>query len=157
MQKFCQYLTATSIAFLSTTMNAWSFSTPIDQTPRLRSIDQQVIALHKTTCVRLKFSNGSIVHAGQLWLNDNGMGRMTVKFYNANLNRSESVDQTMSLENTANGLLLVGSNPVYSGTRTRAATYSPDNFLLRVDENGRKTFFTFDLNRNVSEVEVAGC
>jgi hypothetical protein len=157
MPKFCQYLATTSIAFLSTTLNAWSFSVPIDQTPRLGSINHQAITLHKTTCVRLKFSNGSIVHAGQLWLNDNGMGRMTVKYYDVNLNRSASVDQTMSLENTANGLLLVGSNPVYSGTRTRATTYSPDNFLLRVDENGRKTFFTFDLNRNVSEVEVTGC
>jgi hypothetical protein len=157
MPKFYQYLAATSIVFLSTTMNAWSLDAQIDQTPKLRVIDRQAIALHKTTCVRLKFSNGSIVHAGQLWLNDNGMGRMTVKFYNPNLNRSESVDQTMSLENTANGLLLVGRNPVYSGTRTRAGTYSPDNFLLRVDENGQKTFFTFDLNRNVSEVEVTGC
>ncbi len=157
MQKSCQYLAATSIAILSTTMSAWSLGEPINKTPSLRLIDRPVIALHKTTCVRLKFSNGSIVHAGQLWLNDNGMGRMTVKYYDVNLNRSASVDQTMSLENTANGLLLVGSNPVYSGTRTRATTYSPDNFLLRVDENGRKTFFTFDLNRNVSEVEVTGC
>lgn len=115
------------------------------------------IALHKTTCLRLTFSNGAIVHAGKLWLNDNGMGRMTVKFFSTDLGRQESVDLTMRSENTPQGILLVGSNPIYSGTRRRHPNYSPDNFLLRIDENGRRTFSTFDLNRNTSAVEVNPC
>jgi hypothetical protein len=157
MQKIWQYTTTAFLTLLSTSMPAWSLTLPADRSESDRSIDTPKIALVKTTCVRVTFSNGAIVHTGQIWLNSNGMGRMTVKFYSADRGRSESVDQTMRTENSAQGLLLVGSDPVYSGTRTRHPNYSPDNFLLKIDENGRRTFFTFDLNQNVSKVDLTPC
>jgi hypothetical protein len=115
------------------------------------------VALSKTACLRLTFSSGPIVHAGRLWLNDNGMGRMTVKYFNPALGRQESVDQTIRSENTPQGMLLIGSNPIYSGTRRRMPTYIPDTFLLRIDENGRRSFFALDNNRNASPLEVNAC
>ena len=165
MRKIWQSATITFITFLSSNLTAWGLETPAHNAPTVRSIvgkaslteNRNAIALHKTTCVRLTFSNGSIVHAGKLWLNDSGMGRMTVKFYSPDLRRPEAVDQTITSENTPQGILLVGSNPVYSGTRRRHPTYSPDNFLLKVDENGQRSFFTFDLNRNTSSVDVNPC
>ncbi|PSB51549.1 hypothetical protein [Chamaesiphon polymorphus] len=157
MQKFWQYTTTTFLTLLSSSLPAWSLNAPIDRSTTPRSIESSKIALQRTTCVRLTFSNGASVHAGQLWLNSNGMGRMTVKFFSPQLGRQESVDQIMRTENSAQGILLVGSDPVYSGTRRRHPNYSPDNFLLRIDENGRRSFFTFDLNRNVSAVEIDPC
>jgi hypothetical protein len=165
VQKFWQQATITFIAVISNQMTAWGLATPHSQAPKLRSIvgeaslteNRHTIALHKTTCVRLTFSNSSIVHAGKLWLNDRGMGRMSIKFFNPNLGRPESVDLTMRSENTPEGILLVGSNPIYSGTRNRHPTYSPDNFLLKIDENGRRSLFTFDLNRNTSSVNMTSC
>lgn len=157
MQKFWQYTTTTFLTIISSSMPGWSLGAVNFPAPSPTIATHQKLALHKTACMRLKFSNGGIVHAGQLWLNDNGMGRMTVKYFSPELGRQESVDQTMRSENTPQGILLVGSNPIYSGTRRRIPTYSPDNFLLRIDENGHRTFFTFDLNRNTSEVEVRPC
>lgn len=157
MQKFWHYSTTTAIAFIATMLPAWSLITPIPPAATTRSSEQSKIALHKTTCTSMTWSNGPIVHAGKLWLNSNGRGRLTVRFYNPDIGRPESIDLTMSTENTPQGILLVGSNPVYSGTRRRHPTYSPDNFLIRVDENGRYTFFAFDLNRNTSGVDATSC
>jgi hypothetical protein len=157
MQKFWQYPTTALLTLLSGNLPVWSLTVPNHQAPTVKPIDTSKVALHKTTCVRLTFSNGEIVHAGQLWLNSNGMGRMTVKFYSPTAGRPESIDLTMRTENTPQGILLVGSNPVYSGTRRRHPTYSPDNFLLRTDENGNRSFFTFDLQRNTSAVDVNPC
>ncbi len=157
MQKFWHYATTTSIAFIATILPVWSLTTPIPPAATMRAIETTKIALHKTTCTSMNWSNGPIVHAGKLWLNSNGRGRLTVKFYNANIGRPESIDLTMSTENTPQGILLVGRDPVYSGTRRRHPTYSPDNFLIRIDENGQYTFFAFDLNRNTSGVDVSSC
>jgi hypothetical protein len=157
MQKLWQYATITAIALMPIGMTNASIAASISLTPTVRAIDRSKIALHKTTCVRVTFSNAEIVHAGKLWLNSNGMGRMTVRFYNPNSGRPESVDQTMRTENSPQGILLVGFDPVYAGTRRRHPTYSPDNFLLRVDENGNRSIFTFDLNRNTSAVDVNPC
>jgi hypothetical protein len=157
VQKFWQHVTTTSIIFLSGSMAAWSLDAPISPAPTVRSIDSKKIALQQTTCVRVTFSNGEIVHAGQLWLNSNGMGRLRVRFYSPDLGRSESVDQTIRTTNSPQGILLVGSHPVYAGTNRRHPSYSPDNFLLRVDENGRRSIFTFDLQRNTSAVDVDPC
>lgn len=159
MQKIWQYATTTFLTLLSTSLPASSLSAPLGSILLHRGYanDSAKIALHRTACVRLTFSNGASVHAGQLWLNSNGMGRMTVKFFSPDLGRQESVDQIMRTQNSPQGILLVGSDPVYSGTRRRHPNYSPDNFLLRIDENGQRSFFTFDLNRNVSEVEVSPC
>ncbi len=157
MQKIWQYATTAFLTLLSTSMPAWSLTVPTDRSDSNRSIDTPKIALAKTTCVRVTFSNGAIVHAGKIWLNSNGMGKMTVRFYSTERGRSESVDQTMRTENSAHGILLVGSNPVYSGTYLRHPSYSPDNFLLKIDENGQRRFFTFDLNQNVSKVEIDPC
>ncbi len=165
MQKFWHYTTTTLLTFIASSLPVWSLTAPMPPAATMRPIlvprgsanEPTKIALHKTTCTSMNWSNGPIVHAGKLWLNSNGRGRLTVKFYNTNLGRPESIDLTMSTENTPQGILLVGSNPVYSGTRRRHPTYSPDNFLIRIDENGRYTFFAFDLNRNTSGVDVGSC
>jgi hypothetical protein len=158
VQKIWQSVTTTFLMTIASSLPAWSITAGNLPAPTVKPIAAPTkVALNKTTCVRLTFSNGSIVHAGRLWLNDNGMGRMTVKYFNPALGRQESVDQTIVSENTPQGILLVGSNPIYSGTRRRMPTYSPDSFLLRIDENGRRSFFTFDLNRNTSSVEVNAC
>lgn len=158
MQKIWQSATTTFLAIISGSMPVWSLTTANIPAPTVKPLAvHKKIALHRTTCVRLTFSNGPIVHSGQLWLNSNGMGRMTVKYFSPDLGRPESVDLTIRSENTPQGILLVGSNPIYSGTRRRHPTYSPDNFLLRIDENGHRNFSTFDLNRNTSAVEVSPC
>jgi hypothetical protein len=158
VQKIWQSATTTFLMTIASSLPAWSLTTRDLPAPTVKSTAAPTkIALHKTTCVRLTFSNGSIVHAGKLWLNDNGMGRMTIKYFSPDLGRQESVDLTIRSENTPQGILLVGSNPIYSGTRRRHPTYSPDNFLLRIDENGRRSFSTFDLNRNTSTVDVNAC
>jgi hypothetical protein len=158
VQKIWKYPTTTFLAIIASSIPVWSLTAATLPAPMIKPIPTRPnIVLHKTTCLRLTFSNGGIVHAGKLWLNDNGMGRMTVKFFSTDLGRQESVDLTMRSENTPQGILLVGSNPIYSGTRRRHPNYSPDNFLLRIDENGRRTFSTFDLNRNTSAVDVSAC
>ncbi|WP_310487370.1 hypothetical protein [Chamaesiphon sp. VAR_69_metabat_338] len=158
MQKIWQSAITTFLVTIASSLPAWSITAGNLSAPTVKPIaDRPKVALHKTTCLRLTYSNGSIVHAGKLWLNDRGMGRITVKYFNPDLGRQESVDQTIRSENTPQGILLVGSNPIYSGTRRRIPTYSPDSFLLRIDENGRRSFFTFDLNRNTSSVEVSSC
>jgi hypothetical protein len=158
VQKIWQSATTTFLAIISSSMPGWSFTAANLPAATARPIvDRAKVALHKTTCLRLTFSSGPIVHSGQLWLNSNGMGRMTVKYFSPDLGRQESVDQTIRSENTPQGMLLVGSNPIYSGTRRRIPTYIPDTFLLRIDENGHRSFFALDNNRNASPLEVNPC
>jgi hypothetical protein len=158
VQKIWQSATTTLLMTIASSLPAWSLTTGQLPASTVKPIaDRAKVALHKTTCLRLTFSSGAVVHAGRLWLNDNGRGRMTVKYFNPALGRQESVDQTITSENTPQGMLLVGSNPIYSGTRRRIPTYIPDSFLLRIDENGQRSFFALDNNRNASPLEVNPC
>jgi hypothetical protein len=158
VQKIWPSVTTTFLVTIASSLPAWSLTTTDLPAPTVKPIAAPTkVALHKTTCLRLTFSSGPIVHAGRLWLNDNGRGRMTVKYFNPALGRQESVDQTITSENTPQGMLLVGSNPIYSGTRRRMPTYIPDSFLLRIDENGQRSFFALDNNRNASPLEVNPC
>jgi hypothetical protein len=108
-------------------------------------------------CWQITFRNeGGVVHQGALVMNGYS-GVMTVSYWSVVNRRQEYVDQTMTLMNSAQGILIAGSNPVWSGTRIRMRDYSPDNFLFSILPDG--TFFaaTCDDRLVCSPVEIASC
>jgi hypothetical protein len=112
----------------------------------------------KSICANMAFrNNAGILHQGKLMLNNSGNGAMQVNFFNANTNRSEAIVQAMTVRDSEYGILIVGSNPVYAGTRNRHPTYHPDNFLIKVQENGEYLFFAFDGQGTQSAVDISDC
>ncbi len=115
------------------------------------------IAQRNTSCSNLTFSNGGVVHQGKLRLDANGNGRMQVRYFSVERNRTEVIDEDMTSQNSEHGLIVAGSHPVYAGTNTKTNDYSPDNLLLKIQENGARTFFLFDLKGVTSQVTATPC
>jgi hypothetical protein len=119
---------------------------------------QRLSQARQSICANMAFRGmNGILHQGKLMLNRNGNGLMQVDFFNAVTNRPESIVQTMTVQNSPYGILIVGSNPVYTGTRTRHTTYHPDNFLMKPQANGDYLFFAFDGQGSQSAVDISDC
>ncbi|BAY85907.1 RDD domain-containing protein [Calothrix parasitica NIES-267] len=102
---------------------------------------------------KLRFNNAGIVHESVLRMNGYS-GIMLTRFYDVNYKRSSIVQQTMRLSSTPNGLIILGYNPVFPGTKTRYPGYSADSFLFQINPNGSAKFVTCDNARRCSPVEV---
>jgi hypothetical protein len=107
-------------------------------------------------CWSLTFSIFGVVYESLLQMNGYS-GVMITAFFNSNTNRTEYVQQTMKLQDSAHGLMIFGSNPVYAGTNIRHPIYSPDNFLFQVRPNGEYRFVTCDNEGRCSPVEMGAC
>ncbi len=119
---------------------------------------QRLAQRRRAICANMAFrNNDGILHEGKLMLNNRGNGSMQVKYFNSRVNRSEVIIQTMTVQDSPYGTLIVGSNPVYAGTRARNLTYHPDNFLLNIQENGNYLLFAFDGQGTKSPVDVTDC
>jgi hypothetical protein len=101
---------------------------------------------------RLQYSVHGIVYQSTLKM-EGDSGKMLTSFFNVETNQTETVEQTMRLQPSAKGLLLLGYNPVDANSKTRHPTYSPDNFLFQITPNG-KYFQTCDDAGRCSPVEI---
>ncbi len=102
---------------------------------------------------KLRYSVDGIVYESFLKMQGNS-GTMRTRFFSPNVDRTEIVDQTMQLRSSAEGLILLGSHPVYGGTTISHPTYSPDNFLFRINPDGSKEVFTCDYLKQCSPVNL---
>lgn len=84
-------------------------------------------------------------------------GLMVTGFFNSAVGDTVYVKQSMKLRNSAQGLVIDGSNPVNAQTGASIPTYSPDNFLYQVRPNGDQLFGTCDDQGQCSSVEVGSC
>ena len=110
----------------------------------------------ETGCWKLIYSVAGIVYESILVLRGD-RGKMLTTFFSRNTERIEQVEQTMKVTNSARGILILGSNPVYYNTNTRHPTYSPDNFLLQVMPSGETRIGTCDRAGQCSDVDVEDC
>ncbi|MFN6526198.1 hypothetical protein [Nostoc sp. ChiSLP03a] len=101
----------------------------------------------------LTYSAGGIVHKSILRM-DGYSGTMRTRYYNILLEKTEAVDQTMYLRPFAEGLLIVGYNPVYAGTSIKHPTYRADNFLFSILPDSPPIFVNIDDGNQRSPVSV---
>ena len=120
---------------------------PTENTPRTNS-DSSLDGIWK-----LQYSVNGIIYESGLEMRGND-GKMLTHFFDVNTNQSEMVEQTIELKPSPQGIVLFGSNPVYPGTQTAYPSYSPDNFLFRVNPDGSRIFYTCDDAGNCSPVEI---
>ncbi len=81
-------------------------------------------------------------------------GTMRTRFRNTELDKTETVDQTMYLKPFSRGLLILGYNPIYAGTSEKHPTYRPDNFLFSIPPVGPPIFINIDDGNQRSPVDV---
>jgi uncharacterized membrane protein len=93
----------------------------------------------------LVFFAGEIEHKGTLTMNG-CVGEMRVTFFSVTRQRTEEITQTMTTlpRQGPEGLVIRGSNPVYSGTTVKHQTYSPDTLYYKRDTDGRVVINTCD-------------
>lgn len=101
----------------------------------------------------LRYSVDGILYESFLVMEGHS-GMMRTRFFNPNIGETEMVDQTMQLRSSAQGLVLLGYDPVYAGTNTPNPTYSPDNFLFQIQPDGTFFAFTCDDAGRCSPVEI---
>lgn len=75
---------------------------------------------------------------------------MRVRYYTPQ-NGTVMVEQTIRIEDTANGMRLTGYSPVYPGTRVRHPSYVADNFYVSQNEYGSLRIVNID-DRGTSSV-----
>lgn len=92
---------------------------------------------------KLRFSASGIVHESTLLMTGYS-GWMRTQFFSPSSRRTNTVVQRMRVRPSARGLLIVGYNPVYEGTKIRHPTYLPDALLFQINPDGSGTFFTCD-------------
>ena len=102
---------------------------------------------------KLRYSVDGIVYQSVLVMNGYS-GAMRIRYFDPNVNRSQVVDQGISLKSSAEGLILVGYNPVYAGTSRRHPTYVADNFLFAIQPDGSLAAYTCDYARQCSAVSM---
>jgi hypothetical protein len=81
-------------------------------------------------------------------------GVMRTQYFDSTINQKQVIDQEISLKSSPEGLVLLGYNPVYSGTSRRHPTYAADNFLFSVEPDGSVIAYTCDDLRRCSAVDV---
>ncbi|KAI9134302.1 hypothetical protein [Acaryochloris sp. CCMEE 5410] len=92
---------------------------------------------------KLQFSAGGIVHESTLLMRGYS-GWMRTRFFNLATRKTNTVVQRMRVRPSANGLLIVGYNPVYAGTTIRHPSYLPDALVFRISPDGSTLAFTCD-------------
>jgi hypothetical protein len=102
---------------------------------------------------KLTYSVDGIVYESVLSMNGYS-GRMRTRYFDPNINRTQVVDQTMSLRSSSRGLVLLGYNPVYAGTNTPHPTYNADNFLFQISPDGSLGVATCDDAGQCSDVDI---
>lgn len=101
----------------------------------------------------LRYSVDGVVYQSVLVM-EGYYGAMRTRYFDSTINRSQAVDQEVSLKSSSQGLVLLGDNPVYAGTSTRHPTYAADNFLFSVEPDGSLTAYACDNLRQCSAVNV---
>ena len=159
MRKIWQSFVVAAIVTISGQINNRAVAvTSVHQIQPAMATAGRLAQTRKSICAKMAFrNNAGILHQGKLMLNKSGNGSMQVEYFNASNNRPEVIIQAMTVQDSPYGILIVGNNPVYAGTRVRHPTYHPDNFLLNVQENGDYLFFAFDGQGTKSPVEVTDC
>jgi hypothetical protein len=102
---------------------------------------------------KIQYSINGIVYQSELEMRGND-GTMLTHFFDVNTNQSKIVEQTIELKPSAQGIVLLGSHPVYPNTETSYPNYSPDNFLFKINPDGSKIFYTCDNAGMCSPVEM---
>ncbi|MEH2385088.1 MAG: hypothetical protein V7K14_04725 [Nostoc sp.] len=102
---------------------------------------------------KLKYSVDGVVYQSVLVMKGYS-GVMRTRYFDSRINKKQVVDQEISLKSSAQGLVLLGYNPVYPGTSKRHPTYAADNFLFSVEPDGSLTAYTCDDQRQCSAVDV---
>lgn len=96
------------------------------------------------TVYEVRFKAGVTLHRGALVLYDDGTGKMRVRYYDQNRQKTVMVEQLMRVENTDDGYRITGYNPVYASTGYRHPSYVADNFYLSQDEYGTVSVTNID-------------
>lgn len=107
-------------------------------------------------CFDLVYSVSGISYESRLVMQGEA-GYMRTRYYDTSLGRTADVGQSMRLGNSARGVVIYGYNPVYYGTSTSHPTYSPDNFLFRINPSGSYVFKTCDDAGRCSDVDIEVC
>lgn len=81
---------------------------------------------------RLGYAN----YSGLLKLNSFGEGTLRVVYPDATCQCNQMVEQRMTVQATANGIIFLGSNPTDVRTGVRNYNYAADNFLVTVNAYG---------------------
>jgi hypothetical protein len=159
MQRIWQSVVVAAIVTIGWQCNDRAVAvTSVDRIQPSVEIAGKLAQSRRSICANMAFrNNAGILHQGKLMLNKSGNGSMQVEYFSASKNRTEVIIQLMTIQDSPYGILIVGSNPVYAGTRIRNPTYHPDNFLLKVQENGDYLFFAFDGQGTRSPVDVTDC
>ncbi len=158
MNKPIQILTLAVTIAIGCSSHVWAVGNMVEPQQQSQRIAELDLGQRQNVCADLTFrNNDGIIHRGRLLLNRSGNGVMQVRFVNPRSNRAEVIDQVMTVRDSPDGPLIVGSYPVYAGTRSRHPTYHPDNFLLNVQPNGEYQFFMFDGQGTKSPVDVRDC
>ena len=100
------------------------------------------------------FMGGYTQHHAFMVLDGNGGGKVRVKFFSANTNRTEIVEQTIKLENTTQGIRLACYDAVYANTNYRHLSYATDNFYLIQDDYGNTSIYNADDGSNLTKVTI---
>jgi hypothetical protein len=154
MRKMWQSALLATVAVMVGNTNVWAVGG--QSAEKMESSTSHKVAQRQPLCLNMAFSNGPIIHRGRVVLDRNGRGVMRVGFLGRS-GRQEVIEQAMVLRKSERGVLLIGSNPVYAGTRRRAVGYAADNFIIERQPNGEYVVVTLDDQGNTSPVEVSAC
>jgi hypothetical protein len=102
---------------------------------------------------KLTFSVNGIVYKGYLIMRGY-YGDLRVSYFDPNTRNKATIDQTMKLMSSSQGLVLLGYNPVYAGTSISHPIYAADNFVFSLQPDGSLVAFTCDDEKRCSSVDV---
>lgn len=102
---------------------------------------------------KLTFSVNGIVYSGYLIMKGY-YGVLRVSYFDPNRRKKATIDESMRLMSSSQGLVLLGYNPVYAGTSISHPTYVADNFLFSIKPDGSLVAFTCDDKLDCSSVDV---
>ena len=106
---------------------------------------------------KLQFSIDGYIFVGRLQMKgDSGIMRVIFPNRSGNGQKVGTVDQTMQLYNSSQGLVLLGFNPVDpdTGKSVTSSDYPADNFLIRTELDGSMIIINCDDAGNRSPVKV---
>jgi len=92
-------------------------------------------------------------HEGVLQM-QGGSGIMRIKFFNANINSEDVVDQDMVLANCPQGLILLGFNPTSPDTKEAHSSYVADNLIIRIETDGSLVIMVVDDQGATASAEI---
>jgi CRISPR/Cas system CMR-associated protein Cmr5 small subunit len=102
---------------------------------------------------KLRYSISEVVYESTLKMKGDS-GTMLTKFFDKNTNKTEIIEQTIKLEQSSTGLLLLGFDPVYPDTQIPYPNYAADKFIIEFNRDGSFNWTTCDDAGNCSDVEV---